>query len=357
MVALGVGVGGCQVSLDVDSVVQPASSGCNPAVCGTNSPQIDHYGVFDFNIDPKTYNAQGFAVWGLIQDNITYDLVVENSQFVGKQHGIPVLTGSALTGAQIVLQNLSGTQYLITIERVGSVGEVVRPFNPVTTYMLQWDFVVARPFPGPVQGGNPAETPIGSGKPEAVCPNGPENAGLWEETSGMQRWDSVVFEGDRINPDALTIGHKPDDRWWNVGCNLHLLAKLRLTRNTIHTAGTWQNAQTAMKALAADYCGTGTSFTYSGEPLVWRNKHGMRFYDTPVDLEARWNETGAGCVGSPRLARTNNAQAAIDFPDLLQAIKDECASAVPPRPLVFCGDLNWNVDELSPELVTTGNYD
>jgi len=358
-VVVGVIAGCTPVDLDVNTVDEPLT-GCSPLACGTNSPQIDHYGVFDFSIDPNTYNAQGFAVWGLIQNNIAYDLVVERGQFVGKQYGIPVLTGAALTGAQIVLQNKSGAQYLISVQRVGSVNEVVRPFNPVTTYMLQWDIVITRQLHAPVQGGNYYETPLGSGKPDAVCPNGPENAGTWEETGGMQRWDSVVFEGDRFNPNDLTVGHKWDNRWWNIGCNLHLLAKLRLTRNTIHTALTWQNEQAALKALAADYCGTGRSFTYSGEPLVWRDENGassMKFFGTPLDLEARWDETGARCVGSPRLLRTSNPQAAIDFPDLLQAIKDECALAPVPRPLVFCCNPDWNVDELSPELVTTGNYD
>ncbi|MGH8311591.1 MAG: ADYC domain-containing protein, partial [Steroidobacteraceae bacterium] len=141
-----------------------------------------------------------------------------------------------------------------------------------------------------------------------------------------------------------TVAPVPDDRWFNLGCARHTLAKLRLTRSTLHTvkSGAWQQVQATLKMLSADYCGTGKAFTIAGEPIVWKNNVGMKYYFPPSVLEARWSENGALCLNTPRLESPA-------YPDVELDIAAECAR--PPS----CANPDPYATEKF-ELVTSSDY-
>jgi hypothetical protein len=243
----------------------------------------------------------------------------------------------------------------VVIDGVGRIAEVVDPYRPLETYVLDWSEVVAAPLRGPVPPGSVIEAPRLGPIATPVCPEpGPwdPNDAEWDESIAMAPYDSIVFEGDRIDATHRTVDARPDDRWFNVGCARHTLAKLRLTRNTLHTvaSGDWRQVQATIKMLSADYCGTGDAFTVAGQPIVWHNQVGMDFWAKPQALEARWNEGGAICLDTPRVAGSQNAAAIAAFPDVETAIAAACTRPPPckqPDPTSFSEP---------DELITTGTY-
>lgn len=333
--------------------VEPAAK-CAAGFCGGNSPEVDHYGLHDLNVD-HVPNAGGFVLLGTSLGGTFYDLEVHNSAFVAIDDRGGELRGGDLAGAVLWLAR-GKEQYGVVIAGVGKANDVVPPHDGLETYVLEWDLVVGRELKGPVRAGDASvEVPALLGKAKSVCPDpGPWDFAEyeWNEATAIAPYESVVFEGDRIDTDARTVDPQVDDRWFNLGCGRHTLAKLRLTRNTMHTvqSGAWQQVQATLKFLSADYCGTGTAFTVAGEPIVWRNDVGMTFNAIPTGTEARWNERGAICLDEPRLATTNLAAAQAQFPDIEAAIAAEC-----PRPPP-CPERDLDSFAFPDELITSGNY-
>jgi hypothetical protein len=342
-----IGSVGCATEPDVTPAFK-----CSTLICGANSPVIDHYGFHDLNLD-HVPNAAGFVVLGVTHDNVFYDLDVRRGalQAIGPDVAI---AGGALAGATIWLER-DGKQYGIVIAGVGGTFDVVSPFEPIETYALDWAAVVARPLPPELVAGTPIENPPEIDATEALCPNPPDWHGTdfeWDESTVMQPYDVLVFEGDRIDSAAKTVAHAADDRWFNFGCARDTLAKLRLTRNTLHTVESrdWRHVQATLKMLTADYCGTGTPFTVTGEPLVWHGRVGMPYWAEPKQLEARWTEAGATCLDAPRLVKTALPAAQAEFGDIEAAISAEC------RRLPPCPNHDPFVFASNRELVTSGNY-
>src|SRR5262249_25624302 len=140
-------------------------------------------------------------------------------------------------------------------------------------------------------------------KPEPLCPHPPTSK---DEALGLNSYDSVIFEGDRVDAAAKTIGAKIDPRWFNIGCAGHTLAKMALTGHTesavkLGFSTSIAQRQTMLKMLSADYCGDGTPFTVSGQPLQWADDLGWMHAAPDAQLEARWTSTGASCLMKPRV--------------------------------------------------------
>jgi hypothetical protein len=362
------GLVACSVpNIDERVVEQKVWGGCTePDFCGTNSPLMTAYGTWEFNFVGQP-NNQGIVVLGLGKVDQFYTLRVEDSRIFGIDYDGNYLEHQDLVGARIYLEE-NGRQSAIVIADVGTVDEVVQGGQPIETYVLDWALVIDHPLPGPVspqppfKGGEPIVEPV-LDVPESVCPP-PRwieetyvgSMWEWDESffAGMSPYHSVVFEGDRFDPTRRTVQPWADNDWFNIGCGTNTLAKLRLTRNTINTAPKWQYAQAALKMLSADYCGTGRAFTFPGEPLVWRDVTAMDYLHISPnhDLEARWDETGAQCLSSPRLARSDNP-AAQKVPDWMELIVNECDKVN--KVLLKCKNpepLTWD-----GELVTSVNYD
>jgi hypothetical protein len=215
---------------------------------------------------------------------------------------------------------------------VAYVEEVVPPFDPIETYRFEWAVITYDQLPGPVHDGD--ELPIpGFDQTQDVCPavdSDPEGSAEWDEAAQMPPLHALVFEGDRIDTRSRTVDPQPDPRWFNVACGPDTLVKLRLTRSTLLTTkANWRLTQATLKMLSADYCGTGTSFTMRGEPLVWRSLSGMELRSSPTSFEARWDETGARCLDTPRAFDTQLKDLAAAFPDIERAIANECSRPPP----------------------------
>lgn len=150
----------------------------------------------------------------------------------------------------------------------------------------------------------------------------------------MPEHHALVFEGERLDLDALAIAPGINTRWFTIACAETALAKLHLTGHT-HAAqaagfsSSVPERQTMLKLLTADYCGTGTSFTAAGQPLRWTDADGTLTIPSSVTrvLEARWTPGGASCLNTPRVAAHPTEASLARFPDVEQQIAEAC-----PRP-------------------------
>ena len=343
-----VGLVGCGVTGPSLANQARKSGFSDPIACGANSPIVKVYRTFDFNLDGVA-NAEGITLLGLSIGAEYYKLEVIDSKIRATSVDGKVVTGTALTGAKIWLELPTTEKVAITISEVGVYPEAVGLRLPLETYVLQWADVLTY-VSGPMIPGEkfPDGVMPTEDAPHYVCEEVKEDA----EELGLRVFESTVFEGDRYDPDAKTVEHQVDDRWFNIGCGKHMLAKMRLTRNTMHTAKSWQNVQAAMKMFSADYCGTGQPFTLPGVKITWRDRGLMDYSHRPDEIEARWSENGALCLDEPRL---------VDRADVL--------AACPPRPgapkgpsttqqgvLPTCATADPKAWQWSDELVTSAHY-
>jgi hypothetical protein len=337
---------------------------CDEDFCGTNSPLMSVHKTWEFNIR-GLQNDQGFVVLGLGKswggNEYFFDLRVNGGEIQGDWYGW-TLARWDLVGARLYL-GLGSKQFAIVISAVGEYPDVAG--QRLESYVLDWADVVGQPLPRIMHAGDVREWNAMAqlGTSTNVCPDPKWSHESyvgsmieWDESIniGMSMIESLVYEGDRFNPETRTL--KPyDTDWFNIGCAAHSLVKLRISRNTINQGAPWQNVQAAFKMLGADYCGGGKSFTFPGEPLIWRDRAAMDYIQNPYryELEARWDENGATCIRQPRLAITGNP-AALPARYLWHQIGYECQ--MQGHALPRCADLQPYSWETSNELVTSVNW-
>lgn len=317
----GLALAGCLAPDDVSELeaVEQDSRDCSIYVCG-NSPEVAHYGLWEASlygvrdqnqISLATYNGAA-AIW---KNGVPYRLSVYRGRLSGstKFSGI---SGQGLVGSTIEVLKGGLPYYTIHIAGVRTTGVsfVVGVPEPVEVYTMQWT--------------TPTAT-VASRQP--LCNS--VLAGTYDEKLnellGMYPTETLVFEGDRFDAVRKTVSATADDTWFNFGCAGHTLAKLYLTRNTIHTQTQpeWRIRQAMLKMYTGDYCGTGDEFTLAGEPIAWKGGVLADYpsYVHPTTLDARWDETGAVCLGDElRMESSTNPQAPTEFPDVRAQVKETC---------------------------------
>lgn len=295
MVPGAVVAAGCGADSVVTSEVVSAVE-CDVTRCGTNSPVIDSLRFHDLSL-VGVPNAQGLWIEQFVDAGGTgYTLAVRDGQIFGTRGGA-TLAHAALRGARIILRDRSGRipgEISVTIADVLPLHYWAKSpkdgqHPDLEAYNLQYSAAGA-------QGslcGNPVD---GEGRDQIGDP------------LGMVVNTAVVFEGDRIDADSITVSPTIDRSWFNIGCAGHAIAKLALTGHTEAArakgfVSTPAERQAMLKMLVGDYCGVGAPFTIPGEPLFWRDDHGWMDFKAAVQpvVEARWTSAGAACLGDARL--------------------------------------------------------
>jgi hypothetical protein len=292
----------------------------------TNSPELIHFGIHEVSLFGQLDRTGFFLdragrsrvqIW---KNGYPWDLHIENNRLVGKSHvGSWRLEGAELKGAELrVRQNISAwfnksrPAYKIAIDNVRLAWFEVGPQGTFEAYRMSW-----------VEPDGRADKNICNGPPPATIDP--------KELLGMATDEVLVYSGDRIDPTTMTMSAVRDNNWFNFGCAGRTLAKLHLTRNTITSQVPtsdpmldWARRQATLKLLVADYCGKGRPITMSGTPLRWKTEL-MGYIQTPSEIEARWDQNGASCLGKPRLGAWNDY-----FGDVAEAIRKSCDGTLPP---------------------------
>lgn len=327
-------------------------------VCGSNSPEIDHYGFHELHLEGDKNREQFQIVTkdGLAQiwkGGVGYTLKVLGSRIYGfDKKGFPVLSGLGLQGSEIRLLHNGETSYTIRIEAVRAIRyAVASQDDSLEAYALSWydengnppngKRLVCEPptiLPANVSGLGEAGDPTGSIDRRSVVRPHPDA----DELLGMNPGETVVFEGDRIDAATKTMGAEFNTTWINFGCAGHTLAKMHLTRHTKASNSAAygisdDDRQATLKMMVADYCGDGTPFTIAGERVRWKGGL-VGFFTQPSALEARWSSQGAVCLHQPRLKGSTHPLALELFGTSVEvAIERHCPKQIP-----VCSDLDVN---------------
>lgn len=327
----------------------PSGGQCPSFGCGTNSPMIDTFEFHDFSlVDPTgrgltIANDAGFSIQAvrriaqIVQRGTSYNLRVKDGRISGTTcTTVPCTTisGTGLIGAWVPVVR-GESHYAVLITDVRPLGFFLGG-GQTETYAFKWVDASGSSFD--LCNNIPLLEQL-----IAAQPGGLDGPFANQELMGMHPWEAVVFEGDRIDSNAKTMSPDAmtDDRWFNVGCAGHALAKLRLTRNTVHSQlvgipQPWVQRQATLKMLVADYCKTGVPFTVAGQRLVWTGDL-MGYFSSPMELEARWAQDGPQCLYQPRMLHPTSSLGATTFPDILKAIQTTCPTQPTP-----CTNLDFN---------------
>jgi hypothetical protein len=247
--------------------------------------------------------------------------------------------GTPLTGGILAI-GIGAAEYYIKIAEVHpgpvTMGPPAEPYWTRTsepgpeTYRLQWGHIEELDRP-----------PL---MPRELCATTVLDDDVWHN-----QIDAVVFEGEQYTLDTRKIRPTTTDEtaWFNVACMGSLPAKMFLTRRTDASSdgeqyvSTIDNDRQAMvRAWAADYCGSGQSYTHAGHklrvndqmpsqsgPPGWLPRHPYGF--TPLDTfdlnfhyEAVWDAGGAVCLDLPRMSADDPKFDA--DPGMLAKVHAEC---------------------------------
>ncbi|MBL9013341.1 MAG: hypothetical protein JNL83_04145 [Myxococcales bacterium] len=306
---------GCVGELDEPTTATTTQeAGCPPQYCGTNSDITARNGIWEANLNGLA-DVNGVSLVTrtgttkpLIYDwnDRPYYLKVVNGKISGKPVvGTGGISGQGLVGAGFQFKKNGTVIYSVSIEAVRTIPLAVDPWESVEVYTLSWH--------------------SRSGVPVPDCPAG----------MGLGVNETLVFEGDRIDPARLTMSTDAqwDPSWFSMGCGSSVVAKLRMLRMTKsnQAVSDWALRQATLKMLTADYCGNGHNWTRLGTPIGWRDDARITDYAitgvTPSHVEARWDQNGAKCLNTPRLT----AAGVTLYTD--EMVRNMC-------PLLVCSDPN-----------------
>lgn len=331
--ALLIGMFGLVVASCVQEEVGELAQGlvaCPNFACAQNGSELTTYGLHELS-ESRQPNSDGYVVGLVTKRQRSYRLKVRGAQLTAESGG-HVLAGNDLIGAQFEVRHAERHErYSVRIRGWSLIPIYAGPLvgTLVPQYSLEW-------------------AKLENGRPLSYAPL---CTGL-EGTRSDQLESMLFFEGDRYDRAGKRV-LSGDDDWFNVACTTDVLGKLFLTGQTTFSGGSKPPSrgqqQAVLKALVADYCGDGHSFTVDGEPLYWKTSDGsMRFAGEPSSLEARWSADGAECLGQPRLVSSEAPEVAELFPmaadgtpGILAAIAERCAlppSCAEPRAFGFFGE-------------------
>jgi ADYC domain len=154
--------------------------------------------------------------------------------------------------------------------------------------------------------------------------------------------DALVFEGERYDVTSKEITTWPTTQftsWFNVACagslpsKMHLMRRTAAGSNALFKSTIEDDRQAFARLWAADYCGTGETFTITGHKLRVRDRKtflapqdGWLAESGPVSwsaadaaaagfsYEAVWGADGAVCLETPRLVARDLIEKACGHP-------------------------------------------
>lgn len=138
----------------------------------------------------------------------------------------------------------------------------------------------------------------------------------------------TLIAGERYDAETKEVIPEQES-WVTLACRDEALFKMK-SLGYVPDETKAIHRQATLKMLTADYCGTGHSFTEDGTPLSMQNYEGTVVAgEGEGQIEALWNEYGAVCLSTPRLATLEDVAAHCVLPacddELLAKIGSEYA--------------------------------
>jgi len=281
-----------------------------------------------------------------------------------------VFSGAALRGLILTIGMPDGREYQLELHRVDGVPIEGLP-EPVRTTPFRfyvspldvvhdYDFVVKK-----TKQRYGMRVPCAGASDDDRCPDGAfkehlcTNPVVTQDLLWTDYKAAVIFTGDHFDKTRTVLDQKGGG-WFFLACDGTAAAKMHLLRHTaagsyagdpgsnVDPRTTTLDQRTAMlKAITADYCGDGNTWTGDGTPLYWTDARGWfpsapdrsdlftRVRSGSLPVEAIWGASGALCLNGPRRRPTKGGLClggdlsrapAVEAPEVLGA----CSRAVPP---------------------------
>lgn len=282
---------GCDAE-DMDAgeavTLRPGSGWCTHCtVVYNNAATINGADLSDIHLDGSSLSGVKLRVGSSAQNRpFRLDIEPGTDRFVGVALGDEVdgyeFSGAQAVGAKIALEmpgavfiDLEITDYAAGVPSWADRGA------PITAYRAR--------YLGPQQVYQP------------LCPS----------TDPDNQWFTLI-PGEVYTPEVT-----PSPRSVTIACVGEAAAKMKLM--DFHPQGrrgaSVGERQATLRMITADYCGTGESFTLTGTPVAWRdNLSRIKPPSGEEVLEALWDEDGAICLDTPRVAARATVEAACPIP-------------------------------------------
>lgn len=269
----------------VDERAGSVSSTCGTWRCGFNSAEINGRSLQSLHLGGDA-NEDDVRIVGFTPPPLAllggWSLGVENDEFVVKRNNTR-LKGNQLIGTIILVQAPGGLPIPITILGTQLVDSWAEGAPPVRAYTL-------------------VSPDLNVLLHKNVC-----SGSLLDPLTAA----ATIIGGETYNNDTKTV--EPNRAgWFTIACAGSAAAKMKLMGYSPQTEfdgtgapSTVAQRNATLKMITADYCGEGESYTENGTPVVWNNQAGSvdsSSWHTPGLVEAVWNDEGAVCLGSTRLA-------------------------------------------------------
>lgn len=292
---------------------------CPRDVCGVNGAWLGQHVPFRELALDGTPNAQRLSIVDFRSaSNDLLQTQVSGDSLIGQMIDGHQLTGRQLRGATLTLKEDTGVPnpptYILTIIDVlypdfwadcsqseHCPNRTTKLYRFVARSNSGCDIQICRPGINPPDGSRP---------------------GL--------AGDAVIFEGDSYDENSLEVNvatlYSPDNPHgkFNIACLGTAISKLEMLRHTSASQGSLtpsdlrpdrNQRQTLLRLLTGDYCGNGSLYTQNGIPIrllfnnpLYQPTEASHYqYDSGGTRDARWNETGATCIDTPRLTTIDAA--------------------------------------------------
>ncbi len=276
------GLAGCDGGKDDALEARTFAADCTRWQCGYNAAEINGEPFSELNVNGLA-NSSGMKIVGFISPTnlLGYKLTLVGDELVAKG-GLLLgdLKGAALIGSTILVKMGSGLTVPVLIAGTESVPSWASGGAPITAYTLVYTDL------------NLVQSNVCKGS-------------LLEPLTS-----AVTFLGGETYNDATKTVNAGQNGWFTLACAGSAAAKMKLMNYGPNSnfdgqghAATPLQRQATLKMITADYCGTGTSYTATGTPILWTNASHTVTPDpnTPAgDFEAAWGPNGATCLETPR---------------------------------------------------------
>jgi hypothetical protein len=301
----------------------PLTIACPRDVCGVNGIWLGQGVPFrTLNLDGSS-NDQGLVIQSFESANHESLVVdVEGDSLIGRLQGGDHLEGIGLKDASLRLLSVTGTTPLFINFHIDDV-----PYMPFAAQCKQGHTCDSRLIP--VYRFS-ATTSTGCAvqlcKPGINPPDGTRN-----DLEG----DALIFEGDLYDENTFEVNITPmkinSKRTFNIACVGTTISKLHLLRHTSASQSPYVDVtdqpdksqrEALLRMFTGDYCGRGdppdsnnldksSLFTENGVP-IWITFNSGAYVPTkesrylptgtPMNIDGRWDSTGATCMTNPRLS-------------------------------------------------------
>jgi hypothetical protein len=290
----------CAVEPDDEGVIEQAALCMNKFYCGPNTLKLGILSFFELDMTGKTPAPTTGVKIESFEDGAGVKMAVDVQGFHLrgiKPGGIVVQGGGpppfGLLNAKLTI--VRGTKkFVVTINSVSNTQHFYQGGNVPATFTF------------PSYGMTVVEVGVAS-KPKNVC-SVPHNNTLMFQTAP---YEVLISRGDRYDPSTGEVyaTGAATTTWFNLACTGDAISKAQVLRygepkSTGPFTTDGDDRTTIVRAIRADYCGTGTGYTESGTPISIGNAANWLWLaplPNAANLEAIWGPDGAICLANQRI--------------------------------------------------------